>query len=193
MAQGCGKARIDRLAGCARTRGVKTLREMLEAGHNKPLALEIAAWAGRDRGRFAQLAAIMAGDDPKLAARAAWAAGTCVENHPELLAAHLPALLDRIESRGVHPAVTRNVFRMLQFAPVPGECEGRVLAAALAALGGVAPVAVKAFAITVLKRLAGDLPEIVEEVRLLIDEQWHDASPAIRVRARREFGRRRDG
>lgn len=186
-----GKARIERPAGCARTRGVKTLREMLESGHNKELTLEIAAWAGRDRRRFSQVVDFMTGGDAKLAARAAWVASYCVDEHPAWLAPHLVRLLDRAEMAGTHPAVLRNTFRMLQTAPISGELEGRVLSMALAALGGAVPVAVKAFSMTVIKRLAAGYPEILSEVELLIAEQAPGASPAFHARARREFGKRK--
>jgi hypothetical protein len=165
-----------------------SLRTKLESGHHKELTLEIAAWVGRNRRRFAEVVAFMMGTDAKLAARAAWVMSVCVEAHPELLEPHLKDLLDHLERHGLHPAIPRNTFRVLQFAPISGELEARVLSMALAALGGPVAVAVKAYAMTVLKRLAGDVPEIMAEVKLLIDEQMHDASPAFRARARMEFG-----
>lgn len=164
------------------------LADALRAGKSKREALETAAWVGCDRRRFAGLVGFMQGGDSKLAARAAWVFSSCVEAHPELLGPHLERLLKHLERPGLHPAVPRNTFRVLQFAPIPGPCEGRVLSAALAALGGPVPVAVKAYAITVLKRVAADAPEILAEVKLLVDEQLQDASPAFRSRARREFG-----
>lgn len=167
------------------------LEDALRVGKTKPRILEIAAWVGRDRRRFSEVVGFMKGTDSKLAARAAWVMSVCVEAHPELLEPHLTDLLDHLERPGLHPAVPRNTFRVLQFAPISGELEGRVLSMALAALGGPVAVAVKAFAITILKRLAGDVPEIVAEVKLLIDEQFHDASPAFRARARNEFGKGR--
>lgn len=163
------------------------LREWLMLGHNKELALRTAEWIGCGGKRFSELVGFMVSDDPVLSARAAWVFGICVEAHPRWLAPVLPALLDRIERR-VHPAVTRNLFRCLQTAPIPGELEGRVLSAAMAALGGPGPVAEKAFGMTVLKRLAGGNAEMLEEIRLLVREQFHEASPAFRARAKREFG-----
>jgi hypothetical protein len=40
---------------------VNTLRDMLESGHNKALALEITAWVGGDRRRFSELVGFMTG------------------------------------------------------------------------------------------------------------------------------------
>lgn len=166
------------------------LEDALRIGKSKRQVLEIAAWVGGDRRRFGKLVGLMKGPDSKLANRAAWVAGSCVDVRPGLLKPHLGELLDLLERPGLHAAIPRNTFRMLQNAPISGDLEGRVLSAALAALGGAVPVAVKANAMTVLKRLAAEIPEILAEVRLLIDEQSHDASPAFRIRARREFGGR---
>ncbi len=60
---------------------------------------------------------------------------------------------------------------------------------AMASLGGTAPVAVKASAMTLIRRLADGYPDILEEARRLIDGQWAEAGPAFRARARREFRR----
>ena len=156
-------------------------------GHSKELALRTVEWIGAKRNRFQELVGFMVSEDAVLSARAAWVFGICVETHPRWLAPVLPVLLDRIERR-VHPAVTRNLFRCLQTAPIPGELEGRILSAAMAALGGPGPVAEKAFGMTILKRLAGGNAELLEEIRLLVREQFHEASPAFRARAKREFG-----
>ena len=159
------------------------------AGNNRKFSEITAAWVGSDRKKFASLIDFMIMADSQMAARAAWVASIVVDSHPRLLAPHLASLLRHFDSRQAHPPVLRNFFRMLQTAPIPGESEGLVLAAAMAALGGPGPVAVKVNAMSVLKRLTAGMPELLREIHLLIDEQMHDASPGFRARARREFGR----
>jgi hypothetical protein len=160
----------------------------LRAEHSRAQTDRIAAAVGADARRFAELVGLMTGGDRLLAQRGAWAVAVVAEARPELTKPHLVKLLDHLAKPGLHPAVVRAIFRMLQTAPIPGNLEGRVLGVALAALGGVAPVAVKAYALTVLKRLAAGYPELMAEVRALIDEQLPDASPALLARARMEFG-----
>ena len=67
------------------------------------------------------------------------------------------------------------------------------MAVAMSALGGPMPAAVKVYAMSVLKRLTSDYPDLLAEVRLLVEEQLHDASAGFRVRARRDFGLGRGG
>jgi hypothetical protein len=164
------------------------LESLLRAARGKAQIAEIVAWVGGERGRFAELMRLLAGGDSVLAVKSAWVGGWVVEEHPELLAEHLPAVLGVLERPGLSSSVARGIFRMLQFAPISGECEGRVMSAAMAALGGPMPVAVKVYAMTVLKRLIAGYPELLEEVKLLVAEQLHDASPGFRARARRDFG-----
>jgi hypothetical protein len=173
--------------------GELTLEARLRAARGKRAIAEVVAWVGGDRGRFAELMGFLASDDFELAVRSAWVGGWVVEEHPEHLAEHLTAVLDVLERPGLSSSVARGIFRMLEFGPVSGECEGRVMEVAMAALGGPMPVAVKVYAMTVLKRLVGDYPELMGEVRLLIEEQLRDAGPGFRSRARREFGLGRDG
>ena len=169
------------------------LAEALRAEHSKAQTLRIVDWVGGDPLRFAELFSVFRCGDMLLEQRAAWAVGYCVEAHPGLLEPHLAAMLDNLERTGLHPAVIRASFRAFQIVPIPGHLEGRVLAAAFAALGGEAPIAVKAYSITIARRLAEPYPELLEEARLLVESQLPGAAPALRARARREFPTKKQG
>lgn len=173
----------------ARERNRMNPTDALRQEHSRKQTDRVAAWVGQDRRRFQTMVELMTGEDRLLAKRAAWVVSVVAEDRPEQLPEHLARLLDHLRTPGLHPAVMRAVFRSLQTVPVPGDLEGRVLAAAMAALGGPVPVAVKVFAMTVLKRLAREHPALLAEVRALVEEQLAGASPAFLARARREFGR----
>jgi len=160
----------------------------LREEHSKQRTRELVEWVGNDARRFGKMVGFMTGGDPLLEQRASWVVGDCVERWPGLAGPRLLHVLDNLGRSGLHPAVVRATFRLLQFAEIPPQLEGRVCGMAMAALGGATAVAVKAYAMTVLKRLVGRYPEIGEEVRLLIEEQLPQASPGFRARARKEFG-----
>jgi hypothetical protein len=162
--------------------------QALREEHSKQRTSELVEWVGDDAGRFAEIVDLMTGGDPLLEQRAAWVVGHCGEQRPALVPPELPRLLDNLDRSGLHDAVVRATFRILQFAEIPPPMEGRVCGLAMAALGGAVPVAVKAYAMTVLRRLVDRYPEIEEEVKLLIGEQLPDAKPGFRARARIEFG-----
>lgn len=165
-------------------------RTALRQEHSRAQTDRIVAWADAGPERFGELVAIMLGRDRLLAQRAAWAVSLAGERRPEWVAPHLRAMVDHLATPGLHPAVIRGTFRLLQTVPVSGAMEGPVLAVAMAALGGTAPAAVEAIALTVLKRLAGPYPELLAEIRAVAEARLPDASPAFRSRFRREFGER---
>ncbi|MBN8456481.1 MAG: hypothetical protein J0M04_01355 [Verrucomicrobia bacterium] len=166
---------------------------VLRREHSRAQTDKVAAWVGDDPAKFAEIVALMTGSDRLLAQRSAWVVAVVGEAHPEWVGSHLAAMLDHLSKPGLHPAVVRAVFRLMQTAPIPGNLEGRVMAVAFAALGGVAAAAVKAYSLTVLRRLAEAHPGILGEVRALLAEQLPTACPAVRSRARREFGVGRQG
>ena len=160
----------------------------LRQEHSRAQTDKVAAWVGNDAAKFAEIIALMTGSERLLAQRAAWVVAVVGEAHPEWVGPCLGALLDHLAKPGLHPAVVRTVFRLMQSSPIPGNLEGRVMAVAFAALGGVAAAAVKAYSLTILKRLAEAHPAILGEVRALLAEQLPTACPAVLSRARREFG-----
>jgi hypothetical protein len=172
----------------SRKRATFVLEETLRQTRGKSQVVEIAVWVGNHRKRFDRVFGFMQGGDPRLAAPAAWVASHCVELYPGLIDPHFKSMLDLLEKASLSPAVLRNSFRMLQFALIPGSCESRVMSMALAAIGAPVAVAVKACAVTVLKRLSAGYPDLLGEVRLMIMDQLPGASPAFIARARREFG-----
>ena len=46
-------------------------------------------------------------------------------------------------------------------------------------------IAIKAFSITVLQKLAKLYPEIINEIKLVIEERWDYETPAFKARARK--------
>ncbi len=162
---------------------------MLAAEHSKAQASRIVAWVGRDPHRFAELLGFVTGADKRLAQRAAWPLSYCVREHPKLARPHLERMLLNLKTPGQHAAIRRNTFRLLEEIELPDSLHGLATELSLAALGSAEePVAVKVYAMTVLKRLIAHYPELEFEVRALIDEQKHHQSAAFFSRVRRLFG-----
>src|ERR1700678_2330712 len=61
---------------------------------------------------------------------------------------------------------------------------GRVMSICFDFAGDVeTPIAVKAFSLTILSNLSKEYPGIRSELKLIIEEQWEQATPAFRSRA----------
>ncbi len=162
------------------------IRETLLAEHSKAQTMKIVEYVGGDAVRFSELMRLFLGDNYRISQRAAWAVGCCAEHHPELVKPYFGKLINQLENDNVHVAVRRNVVRMLQFVEIPKRYLGRVFDACLALVDDPSePVAIRCFSMTVAARLASGSPELLNELRLVVDQHSANMTPGLRVRARR--------
>ena len=133
------------------------LEKLLAEEHSKQQCDRIVKYIGKDKLRFAGL-----------------------------ITPYFKPLLDNLDKKGLHVAVVRNTIRLLQDVDIPEKYHGRVMSRCFeyVATPG-SPIAVKAFSLTVLQNLSQKYPDILPELKLLIEEQWNQAPPAFRSRARR--------
>jgi len=90
----------------------------------------------------------------------------------------------------LHPAIPRNITRLFQYVAVPAKHRGRLMDKCFFYISSVdVPIAVRAFSLTILENLSKDYPEIIPELRLIIEENWDRATPAFRSRAKKILAR----
>jgi len=162
------------------------LATALAAEHSKRQKDRIVAYIGGDKDRFAILMQLFLKGEYRITQRAAWPLSYCVREYPGLIRPHFKALLDKLDKGGLHVAVVRNTMRLLQDVEIPVKYHGRVMSRCFDHVQSPeTPIAVKAFSLTVLQHLSAVYPEIKPELRLIIEEQWDQAPPAFRSRARK--------
>lgn len=164
------------------------IREVLESGQSRANMLTIVAYISDDPVRFRELLDIFFEGEYRMTQRAAWPISVCAEKHPELLMPHLNMFLDLLPRNDLHNAVKRNVTRLLQFVEIPKRLQGKVYSHCLDLIADPKePVAVKAFSITVARKIAESEPALMDELRLVVKPQLQNATPALRVRVRGLF------
>jgi hypothetical protein len=160
--------------------GTEILKE-----HSKRNILRIARWVGSNRRRFGQVMDLFLHGDELITQRSAWLVSCCAEKHPQLIAPWLREMLKRMQTPGLHDAVKRNVIRTLQFIDIPKDLQGTVATACFDYLSDVtAPVAVKAFSMTVLANIARHEADLKNELRLVIQQMMPFGTAAIQARAK---------
>lgn len=165
------------------------IREALLAEHSKSQTMKIVSYVGADADRFAELMRLFLGDTYRLSQRAAWAVNYCAEDRPELIRPYFGKLVAQLERDDVHIAVRRNVVRMLQFIDIPKRYRGRVFDACYNLVDDPhQPVAVRVFALTAAARIAKDLPELLDELRLVAAKYPQSATAGFRNRCLRVLG-----
>ena len=162
------------------------LQKSLAAEHSKKQCDRIVKYIGDDKKRFAELIRVFFKGEYRITQRAAWPLSYCVRLHPQLIQPYFKPLLDNLSRKDIHVAVIRNTLRLLQDTPIPKKYHGRVMSLCFDLLQSHdTPIAVKAFSLTVLHQLSKEYPDIAAELRLIIEEQWEQATPAFRSRARK--------
>lgn len=166
------------------------LEQLLRKEHSKKQTARIVRYIGNDKQHFAMLMKLFFKGEYRITQRAAWPMSYCVRAHPELIRPYFKPLLDNLARKDIHVAVVRNTLRLLQDVEIPKKYHGRVMSTCFDLIQSPgAPIAVKAFSLTILANLASDYPDIGSELRLIIEEQWEHATPAIRSRARKVLGK----
>lgn len=159
------------------------LRTQLLKEHGRANADLIAEHVGDDPERFAELMQCMLSTEVRIAQRAAFSVGIVGERHPQLTTPYLARMLKALE-RPVHPAIPRNVIRILQHCDLPKALHGRIIEAMFQRIAEPRhPIAERAFAISVAARLVQRHAGLAAEFRLLL-ERTLQACPSAAVRSR---------
>jgi len=153
--------------------------------HTRVQTERIIRWVGDRKERMDQVMALFLEGSYREIQRTAWIVSGIAEKKPELLEAYLPLVVDRMTASQLHPAVRRNMVRLLQFVPIPERLQGTVMNACFGYLADPSEaIAVRAFSMSILGSLAQSYPEIRQELVLLLEDMLeHQPSAAIKSRA----------
>ena len=155
------------------------LREALQAEHSKAQTLRITKHIGASQKRFGELVAIVTGDDPLLAQRAAWVITHVAESRPAIVKPFLRELLEFIQRPNLHDAIKRNTMKAASLIDLPDDLAGLAADLAFDLLASPAEaVATKVYSMSVLEKLCEREPELAGELRLHIQDQLPTATKA---------------
>ena len=162
-----------------------TLREQIVKEHSKAACVRIVKWVGDDQKRFDELFDLFLHAEYHVVQHAAWPVSYCVIAHPQLINKHWKSLLFILKQPHIHNAVKRNSMRFLQEVDIPEKYQGTIMDICFKYLESPAEaIAVRAFSLTVLANLSKLYPEIIPEVRTVLEQQFPKMSAAVKVRAR---------
>jgi len=161
------------------------LRQTLLKEHSKAQCAIIVDWIGNSQTRFDKLFDMFLNDEYRIVQRASWPLSYSVITHPELIKKHFRKLLENLQKPGIHDAVKRNTVRLLQDVDIPSRFHGQVMDLCFSyIMSPTEPVAVKAFSLSILQNLATQYPDIVPEIKLVIEEQLPHQTAAFKSRAK---------
>jgi hypothetical protein len=154
--------------------------------HSKKQCAAIVRFIGDDQKKFDELFDLFLYGEYRVVQRAGWPISYCVEKYPDLIKKHFTKLLKNLDKKGIHDAVKRNTVRLLQYVEIPEKFHGQVMDICFRYISSPAEaVAIKAFSITVLQNLAKRYPEIINEIKLVVEERWDYETVAFKTRAKK--------
>lgn len=162
------------------------LREVILKEHSKSNTDKIVKWVGNSKTRFDELMHLFLTDEYRVVQCAGWSLSYCAIAHPEFVSKHFKEFFKLLKDENAHPAVRRNILRLLPFVEIPSNYHGEAIDQCVRFLSTPGQkAAVKAFSLHVLQNLARPYPEIVREVELIISDQWDREPPSFRSRAKK--------
>ncbi len=148
------------------------LRNEILKEHSKAQCNKIVQWVGNSQKRFEELFDLFLNDVYRVNQRAAWPVSYCVIARPEFIKNNFGKLIKNLAKPDLHNSIKRNSIRLLQHVYIPEKFQGEIMEICFRYVASPSePVAVKAFSLTVLGNLAKKFPEIIPEIKVLIDEQ----------------------
>jgi len=161
------------------------LKEQILKEHSKTQCNKVVSWVGSDKEKFNELFNLFLYGEYRVTQRAAWPLSYCVIAYPHLMDHKYEQLLSNLKKPHLHGSIKRNTVRLLQCVDIPKKNEGTVMEICFKYLESPhEAVAIKAFSLTVLEKLAKKYPEIVPEIKLIIEEQLPHQSAAFKSRAK---------
>ncbi|MEO6636730.1 MAG: hypothetical protein ABIN25_00550 [Ginsengibacter sp.] len=162
------------------------LRKTILIEHSKANCDKIVEWIGDDKKRFDELLQLFLNDEYRISQRAAWPLSCSAIAHPELMENNFEKIIKNLCRPKLHDAVKRNTVRLLQHIDIPERHEGEVMNICFQYVESpTEAIAIKAFSLTILGKLAKKFPEILPEIKLLIEEQAGHQSAAFKSRSNR--------
>jgi len=153
--------------------------------HSKEHCNKIVQWIGNSQEKFNALFHLFLNGEYWVTQRAAWPLSYCVIKHPDLMKNNCEKLINKLKKSNLHDSIKRNTVRLLQAVQIPGKYEGAVMEICFEYLESPdEAVAIKAFSLMVLGKIAKKYPEIIPEIKLLIEEQLPHQSATFKSRAK---------
>lgn len=167
-------------------------KEVLKTQSRKQ-ADHIIKWVGNDEARYEQLVELFFRGDYRLTQHAAWPMAYCVKNFPFLAKPYFKKFIAQLSSPKTVIAAKRNIVRLLQFVEVPKRYQGKLMDTCFQFISSPEEaIAVKAFSLTILDNLSSAYPEILPEIKSIIEARWEYETPAFKTRARKILQKFRD-
>jgi hypothetical protein len=133
---------------------------------------QIAHYVGEDPDRFRELMRAFIEGPYRITQRAIHPVELCVKKKSQLIHPHLPELIKILYRKESDPSLVRNILRTLQFVDIPSRYQGKLFEKCMQLMSAPeSPIAIKVFSMTVAANISSNLPELKNELSILISQR----------------------
>ncbi len=155
--------------------------------HSRKQAEKIAHLIMQDSENFALLVELFFYGEYRVTQRASWPLSILAEKHPEYFEPFIEKIILNLKNQ-VHDAVKRNSTKILLLIEVPENLKGVTIDIMFSLLlDKKQPVAIKANVLSILHKLCKNEPDLIREIKLIVEDQMPYASQAFTGRASKLF------
>lgn len=162
------------------------IRKQLLYEHTKENTDHIVSYIGNQQERFDELMNLFLHDEYRICQRAAWVIGKIGKTQPEMFPPHLKSMIMNLRKEGLSDSVKRNTLRVLEEFEIPESLWGETADICFEYLASKKEaVAIKCFSMTVLLNITLKVPELKDELQILIEDQMPYASAGFKSRGKK--------
>lgn len=162
------------------------LRKQLLKEHSKENTALIVSHIQLNPSLIPEIMDIFLNESYRLVQRAAWVVGDLGRTNPEGIKPYIPQMIENLKKPGLHDSLKRNTMRYLQEVEIEEAYWGELLEIAMNFLGSIdEAVAIKAFSMTVAYNIIKHVPELKDELRIIIEDQLPYGTPGIKSRGKK--------
>lgn len=159
------------------------LKEGLLKKHSLVQATIISSCAIESKTNLKQLMQACFGKDKILVQRASWSASKAYDLKPEWFDTYLLELITCLD-KPIHGSVRRNSLRIMQTMHIAEEYQSQLIDKLFGLISDPKEEsAVKAFAMTVACNIVKRHPDLVQELKIIIEDQLPYSTPSFKSRA----------
>lgn len=162
------------------------LLDIVLAEHSKAQCEVIVRWVGKNQNHFNQLLELVIKGKPILLQRASWPLCNAAIANPLLMKEHWKTVLKQAMKEKLPRGVKRNMIKILAEIPFPKKLEGSVMDFCFQQLENpLEEIAVKSWAMKILMKMAMSYPDILPELKLIVEDQYDLGSAGFKAQAKR--------
>ncbi|MEO6684015.1 MAG: hypothetical protein ABIN48_14420 [Ginsengibacter sp.] len=156
------------------------LKTQLLKVHNKANCHLIVEWIGDNQEKFNELMDFLLFGDYQLAQRASWPMSYAAIKNPILIKSYLGKIVEFIKREDIHTGIKRNTLNVLLNIPIPEEVEGEILNLCFQFISlPEVPIGIKYYSLGLIEKLAEKYPEILSELKIILEDQYSFQSQSV--------------